>query len=524
MSKASVSGGKDGLYDATIEMKDGTPFVSPVHCADLTEDLSGNVGILEIAGALDKGFNIQPGYEGNAVYNAARDGAMKQIRKFPDTKPTGEVYHNWALFPGWQKWHRPAYRYGTITHVYTGADTCDVTLDPCYATDTPDGKQLNINPDDLTLGNVPIEYMDCDSAAFSDDDRVIVRFDGPLVVADPWGSPKVIGFTSEPKGCGFKFKIIRDDAVIIGDDWASDEGRPSFDDWGFVPCLSIKNSLGSSKTIYYGDQDWWDSNFPEEGWTVPEGASILTYDSETQYWSFLVPDEIKEGGGYWVSVSVADSITSQFVPPDGETASSYVWRPVNMHQEKNLSNQGTYDFPVALWRAIGSSDPDEGCPDVSGCTSQGPGGGVAASPYSRYVTVESSVPYKVRYLASGETGVSYFGNYHLYNCSRNSCSWCEEQLCDMWVVDSEAGWATIEGGGVNTMNAVTNPLDEYVEHGAGGGEHTITATFTGPNPRGGNKICCSEGEPTPCATLFPVSIGMACWSQGFSISASVNYD
>lgn len=198
MSKGTIiSGGEDGLYKVSIERKDtnpANPRIGFAHCADLTENLSGDVGIIEIAGDAEKGFNIQPGYNGNAVYNAARDGAIKQIQPFPRTVPTGEVFVNWARRPGWQKW-KPNARYGVIGNIDYDSDTCQVNLDPCYATDAPDGEQLDINQT-TTLQNVPIQYMNCNAAAFSNGDRVLVEFEN-----QDWNSPKVIGFEMEPKSC-----------------------------------------------------------------------------------------------------------------------------------------------------------------------------------------------------------------------------------------------------------------------------------------------------------------------------------
>jgi hypothetical protein len=195
MGKATISGGGDnGLYSIAIKRNDGTDVNDSAYCVDLTEDLTGEVGLIEIAGDREKGINLQPGFEGNAVYNASRDGELKQIQNFPDTKPTQEVFYNWALRPGWAKW-KPNYRYGTITAINYDADTCDVSLDACYATDTPDGKQLDINQSS-SLSGVAIEYMSCDSAAFEVGDVVVVKFEN-----FSWASPKVIGFKEEPKAC-----------------------------------------------------------------------------------------------------------------------------------------------------------------------------------------------------------------------------------------------------------------------------------------------------------------------------------
>jgi len=157
-----------------------------VWCADLTEDLSGNVGIIEVAGVRGKGFNIQPGYDGNAVYDAVRDGKIKPAA----ATPSPETYFNWGIQGGWQKW-TPGFRYGTISNLDRDADTCTVTFDA----ETNDDTGLDINQT-TSLSDVAIEYMDCNSAAFEDGDEVVVEFQ-----ENDWNSPQVIGFKSEPKGC-----------------------------------------------------------------------------------------------------------------------------------------------------------------------------------------------------------------------------------------------------------------------------------------------------------------------------------
>ena len=210
MSKGMItSGGTDGKYNVTVDMLDG-PDVSltDCYCADLTENLSGAVGVIEIAGDQNKGANIQPGHDDNAVYDKIRDGELKTVQPFPRTQPTQEVYWNWAMRAGWQK-HRPNYRYGTITNLDQDDDICDVTLDDCYATDMPDGKLLPINKEEL-LQDVPIEYMDCNAAAFEDGDKVLVKFED-----NDWAKPKVIGFESEPKGCGVFLYLFGSGKVVV---------------------------------------------------------------------------------------------------------------------------------------------------------------------------------------------------------------------------------------------------------------------------------------------------------------------
>lgn len=78
-------------------------------CADLTEDLEGVVGTIEIPGEVGT-VMIQPGYEGNAEYDSGRDGQLQPIiAATPES-----TFFNLALLPGWQKW-TPTYRTGQIT-------------------------------------------------------------------------------------------------------------------------------------------------------------------------------------------------------------------------------------------------------------------------------------------------------------------------------------------------------------------------------------------------------------------------
>lgn len=98
------------------------PIITSVWCADRTEGLSGNVGTIEIPGE-PQSFNIQPGYDENAVYNSGRDAQL-----FPAIACSADqAFFNKAILPGWQKW-QPTYRYGIITLIDNFADTCTVAL------------------------------------------------------------------------------------------------------------------------------------------------------------------------------------------------------------------------------------------------------------------------------------------------------------------------------------------------------------------------------------------------------------
>lgn len=156
-------------------------------CADLTTDLSGAIGTIEIPGERGSVL-VQPGYSGNAAYSKARDGHLQpSIAGDPSA-----VYYNLAMLPGWQKW-KPTYRLGAITAIDKAAHTCSVTLDAAASS----AQSLDINQG-VNLTAVPIVYMTCNSGAFSVGDRVVVQFQ-----SQDFTKPRVIGFESNPKACGW---------------------------------------------------------------------------------------------------------------------------------------------------------------------------------------------------------------------------------------------------------------------------------------------------------------------------------
>ena len=167
--------------------------IADAWCADLTEELTGEVGTIEINGDPKAAVNIRPGYTDNAAHVPERDGQTMNIRAMTPE----QAFYNLAMMPGWQKW-RPTYRVGAITSI--NGDTCSVRLDD--ANSSLKGAEYNINQAwDLT--DVDIEYMDCNGAAFEPGDRVIVQF-----IGQDFEVPKVIGFEDNPKPCGLDLVFI----------------------------------------------------------------------------------------------------------------------------------------------------------------------------------------------------------------------------------------------------------------------------------------------------------------------------
>jgi len=177
---------RESLIKKADELEALTPIAvtTSAWCADLTEDLSGEVGTIEIPGE-SVHLQIQPGYEDNAEYDEDRDGILNPTI----TQSPAQAYYNLAMLPGWQKW-MPTYRHGTLSNL--SGDLCTVTLDQALSSQ----QDLDVNQSTV-LNSVPIDYMECNGAAFSNGDKVLVEFEG-----QEFTSPKVIGFKDNPQPCG----------------------------------------------------------------------------------------------------------------------------------------------------------------------------------------------------------------------------------------------------------------------------------------------------------------------------------
>lgn len=157
---------------------------------DLTKDLSGEVGTIEIPDAPGESVLIRPGFEGGAVYEPERDGEVSPIMNLG---PVSAYFYR-ALMPAVQR-YRPGYRFGVIESI--DGDECDLRLEVAK-----DEQGNSINQTE-TLQQVPIEYMTCNGSVFNNGDSVVVEFQ-----ERKWESPKVIGFKSDPKAC-FPWLVIR---------------------------------------------------------------------------------------------------------------------------------------------------------------------------------------------------------------------------------------------------------------------------------------------------------------------------
>jgi predicted transglutaminase-like cysteine proteinase len=132
------------------------------YCADYTEDLSGEVGTIDIPGEVTEQVNILPGYGETAAFDAERDGEFwPSIAVGPWT-----CFLNKCILPGWQKWY-PKYRYGWIVPGSINYDdnTCAVTIQPAFSSQ----QNLDVNEGDGFGGaivdeEIELEYFKQDAA------------------------------------------------------------------------------------------------------------------------------------------------------------------------------------------------------------------------------------------------------------------------------------------------------------------------------------------------------------------------
>ena len=299
------------------------------------------------------------------------------------------------------------------------------------------------------------DYMSCDTAAFSEDDDVVVKFEDSCPE-----KPVVVGFWDDPPGCGWRFKITRGDGLVLDDE--------------NVPYVSFI-VYDSSQTFIF-----------------PSASPVYSGG----YWSFDFAEEQPLGGdpndpnGYWVEVYTYHSIHTQY---------PFEYKDDDMFQSENLIPVGTYEMEVPLWHTENNHDAvdnyyledetynwpstlafsDDWCYALISLGNIREGhytlfGGNVVSRYIFRLTVYSSIPYEVRYVGEAKTafptGDGYLfhsqGGVFLDNAS--------------YTLDTDNGDSQlIQTSGVGML--------EYVEYEANilGNDHWIKLT---PNHNGSYKF------------------------------------
>ena len=306
-----------------------------IWCADLTLDLSGSVGTIEVPG--ERGtVIIQPGHGGNAVYTMARDGQLQPVI----ASPAAQAYFNLAMLPGWQKW-MPTHRYGTITEINYDLDTCSIDLE--VASSSAQG--INVNQD-TSLENVPIDYIDCNASAFTIGDDVVIEFTDQ----NP-NTPKVIGFKDHPRGCGFVFILEHGDGTAITD------GS------GLLSNIKVYNS---SEVLLDTTTEWEDP-----GWRV-------TLDD---------PEDADDNGYFVAYETTANGIPTQY---------PYRYKTADKFNAGDLIGFGDYEDEIPYWQIMDYQDDSPYTGDCDGTVSHPV---KFATDFTRTRELKTSVSYRTLYAA-----------------------------------------------------------------------------------------------------------------------------
>lgn len=106
-------------------------------------------------------------------------------------------------------------------------DHCTVAMDPAFSSQ----QDIDVVKEPV-LHYVPMQYMECNGAAFNVDDRVVVEFEYHALAR-----PKVIGFEANPKPCPVKHGIFvtpASELSPIGFGWpyAGQDSNPINNGWG----------------------------------------------------------------------------------------------------------------------------------------------------------------------------------------------------------------------------------------------------------------------------------------------------
>jgi hypothetical protein len=160
--------------------------------ADLTENLTGDVGLIELGRDGNEPSIIRPASSTGdaAAYDDQRDGTNQS----PLSNTGAAAVWNYGVSLGVTKW-KPRYRTGIISALENGL--ADVSLDAYVR----EGVNMNIETE---LLDVPVSYLDCDSLAFSLADPVVIEF-----TDQDWLQPTVIGFVNNPQRCSPRYYVFK---------------------------------------------------------------------------------------------------------------------------------------------------------------------------------------------------------------------------------------------------------------------------------------------------------------------------
>jgi len=304
-------------------------------------------------------------------------------------------------------------------------DTADITMEEATSTQ----QSINVNAES-SYEAVPVEYMNCNAAAFEEGDSVLVEF-----TDQDKTMPKVIGFKEEPQSCEFRFTLTRGDGVPIDDTLGLS--------------FTIFNSEGESADYYYqydSDLGTWIITFAPSYEVCPDGYYVW-YQCEGGTLKTLYP------GIYKPSEGVNDDIppTSSLIQPGDYEDTIPIWV---------TSDEGWIDTITGVIDGYHTnvgycSSLIMGNPGVHIYNSDFGEGSIllitAGLTATKRITVKSSIPFRVaRTVHHGPSGIRgwYYSSEECYMFGQETC-----------VLFSGNQSAIITGGELSINISNNNPTD-----------------------------------------------------------------
>lgn len=193
----------------------------------------------------------------------------------------------------------------------------------------------------LLLEDVPVEYMQCNAAAFAEDDRVVVHFKD-----SDWSKPLVVGFEEQPKRCGL-YAIYK-------------EG-----DYFRLAALSIRGeSIGAKKIVgesdifhgISGTAPFFSKDIKIRTLKLANGNSVET---TTDGIVVASPFTLSEDNGY--------IRLNYYSEPLEHNDESTIFIYVVDTKTKKFRLLSQYNYPVGSFERVAKdlSSPEGGCLDIS---------------------------------------------------------------------------------------------------------------------------------------------------------------
>ncbi len=352
ITKANQAKAKAARIEARNTLETITAWEDPAPeqawCADLSEDVSGDLASIEVPGEPKHPLIVYPQARGEGAHAPAKHGELMPRQWM--TAP--QAFFNAAILPGWQR-HKPLWRLATIDSI--AGDTATVTLDIEEST----AQQLPVN-EPFIIEGVPIEYMDCNGQAFAEGDRVVVELQG-----QDWKQPRVIGFESNPAPCEQLFvslslgggfdplyvmmaKISAKDQAVAAR-WFHDLGKGPDSEFSMhsingLPCQSISDdtfSVSEGRICHDGE-----TMAPTEDvfYLHRFGSSrLVAIDSQTQLKVALFhPDSLDIDGEYSPELVDGDCSYIYAVAGDGDRVAVAGYDGCNGHYFIKAFDSGTW--------------------------------------------------------------------------------------------------------------------------------------------------------------------------------------